>query len=268
MKIISWNLNGLSSNMEKGTLIKLIAEQDPDILCLQEIKCQGLKLTAIIDSFKNKTEYSNIYYNCARKKGYSGTMILSKIKPISVAYGLGVSNLDTEGRLITLEYEKYILINCYTPNSKSNLERLRQRTEVWEPTLRNYIKICFSKPVIYCGDLNVAHKDIDIARPDNNRRKAGFTYEERTALDDMLTVNYFIDTFRHFYPAETDAYTYWSNFARSRYRNVGWRLDYFLVQTELMRIIKNSTILKDYLGSDHAPIQLEFWPESLDTTHL
>jgi exodeoxyribonuclease-3 len=254
--------------MEKGTLVKLIAEQDPDILCLQETKCQGLKLKAIIDSFKNITAYSSIYCNCAHNKGYSGTMILSKTKPISVAYGLGVPELDTEGRLITLEYEKYILITCYTPNSKPKLARLKERTKKWEPILRNYIKNCFSKPVIYCGDLNVAHKDIDIARPDTNRRKAGFTVEERSALDDMLMENSFVDTFRHFYPNKQHAYTYWSNFAKSRHRNVGWRLDYFLVQNDLMRMVRDSTILKDYLGSDHAPIQLDLQPENIYTENL
>ena len=255
ISIISWNLNGLSSNINKGTLIELIQKEKPDILCLQEIKCQDKKLSQIVETLKEI--YPHIYYNCAKKKGYSGTMILSKIIPNSVSYGMRKEIHDTEGRLITAEFDKYILVTCYTPNSKGKLERLPYRTQEWEPDLREYLSK-LNKPIIYCGDLNVAHQEIDLANPTRNKKKAGFTMEERQEFTKMLEDNKMVDTFRYLNPKKDKSYTFWSNFAKSRERNVGWRIDYFLVSSNWITNgwLVDSQILEKYMGSDHAPIRL------------
>ena len=254
--IISWNLNGLSANMKKRqTLMELLDKELPDIICLQEIKCQGQALNSFVDILR--TKYPHIYWNSATKKGYSGTMILSKIKPIKDYYGINISKHDTEGRVITLEFSNFILVTCYTPNSKSKLERLTYRTQEWEPDFRNYLKNqSKKKKVIVCGDLNVAHTEIDLANPKTNKKKAGFTQEEREQFSNLLNNNQLIDTFRNLNPDKTQAYTYWSNFANSRQRNVGWRIDYFLVEKDWMDQVVDSQILSNYLGSDHAPIKL------------
>ena len=196
------------------------------------------------------------YWNCAEKKGYSGTLILTKQKPIKETYGMGIEKHDKEGRIITLEFENFYMVNCYTPNSKRELERLEYRQE-WEDNFRNYLeKLNNKKPVILCGDLNVAHKEIDLKNPKTNRHSAGFTDEEREKMTLLLKEN-FTDSFRLLYPNEEDAYTWWSYMGRAREKNVGWRIDYFIVSNNLKEKIIESKIHSEIMGSDHCPIELE-----------
>ena len=214
MKLISWNVNGLRAVLKKGFL-DFFNESDADIFCIQETKMQ--KEQADFD-FQGYYEY----WNCAEKKGYSGTLVLTKQKPISVTYGIGIEEHDKEGRVITLEFEKFYLVNCYTPNSKRELERLEYRQK-WEDDFRKYLILLDSiKPVILCGDLNVAHKEIDLKNPKTNRHNAGFTDEERNKMTELLDNN-FIDTYRYLYPDKKDAYTWWSYMFNSRKNNAGWR---------------------------------------------
>lgn len=248
LKLISWNVNGLRAQVRKGFLEKLEA-LDPDILCLQEIKLSEGQLELDLENYEE-------YYNYAERKGYSGTAIFTKKKPLSVTYGIGIPEHDQEGRVITMAFESFILVTCYTPNSKRGLERLDYR-QVWEDAFLAYLKkLEEDKPVVVCGDLNVAHNDIDLANPASNHKNAGFTDEERAKFNQLLD-NGFIDTFRYFHPDETEAYTWWSNFANSRARNIGWRIDYFLASDALKPRLISAAIHADVMGSDHCPVELQ-----------
>nr|WP_276872957.1 exodeoxyribonuclease III [Levyella massiliensis] len=248
LKLISWNVNGLRAQVRKGFLEKLEA-LDPDILCLQEIKLSEGQLALDLEHYEE-------YYNYAERKGYSGTAIFTKKKPLSVTYGIGIPEHDQEGRVITMAFESFILVTCYTPNSKRGLERLDYR-QVWEDAFLAYLKkLEEDKPVVVCGDLNVAHNDIDLANPASNHKNAGFTDEERAKFNQLLD-NGFIDTFRYFHPDETEAYTWWSNFANSRARNIGWRIDYFLASEALKPRLISASIHADVMGSDHCPVELQ-----------
>ena len=248
LKLISWNVNGLRAQVRKGFLEKLEA-LDPDILCLQEIKLTEGQLELDLENYEE-------YYNYAERKGYSGTAIFTKKKPLSVTYGIGIPEHDQEGRVITMAFESFILVTCYTPNSKRGLERLDYR-QVWEDAFLAYLKkLEEDKPVVVCGDLNVAHNDIDLANPASNHKNAGFTDEERAKFNQLLD-NGFIDTFRYFHPDETEAYTWWSNFANSRARNIGWRIDYFLAAEALKPRLISASIHADVMGSDHCPVELQ-----------
>lgn len=248
MRIISWNVNGLRAVLNKGFL-DFFNKINADIFCIQETKMQ--KEQANFD-FPGYYEY----WNCAEKKGYSGTLILTKQKPLSVAYGIGIEEHDKEGRVITIEYEKFYMVNCYTPNSKRELERLQYR-QIWEDDFREYLNSLNKiKPVILCGDLNVAHNEIDLKNPKTNRHNAGFTDEERDKMTELLKEN-FIDTFRFLYPDKTDAYTWWSYMGQARSKNIGWRIDYFIVSDTLKNNIIESKIHSQIMGSDHCPIELQ-----------
>ena len=248
LKLISWNVNGLRAQVRKGFLEKLEA-LDPDILCLQEIKLSEGQLELDLENYEE-------YYNYAERKGYSGTAIFTKKKPLSVTYGIGIPEHDQEGRVITMAFESFILVTCYTPNSKRGLERLDYR-QVWEDAFLAYLKkLEEDKPVVVCGDLNVAHNDIDLANPASNHKNAGFTDEERAKFNQLLD-NGFIDTFRYFHPVETEAYTWWSNFANSRARNIGWRIDYFLASDALKPRRISASIHANDMGSDHCPVELQ-----------
>lgn len=248
LKLISWNVNGLRAQVRKGFLEKLEA-LDPDILCLQEIKLSEGQLELDLENYEE-------YYNYAERKGYSGTAIFTKKKPLSVTYGIGIPEHDQEGRVITMAFESFILVTCYTPNSKRGLERLDYR-QVWEDAFLAYLKkLEEDKPVVVCGDLNVAHNDIDLANPASNHKNAGFTDEERAKFNQLLD-NGFIDSFRYFHPDETEAYTWWSNFANSRARNIGWRIDYFLASEALKPRLISAAIHADVMGSDHCPVELQ-----------
>lgn len=247
LKLISWNVNGLRAAVRKGFLDSMAA-LDPDFICLQEIKLSEGQLELDLEGYEE-------YYNYAQRKGYSGTAIFTKHTPQSVSYGLGMEEHDQEGRVITLEYADFFLITVYTPNSKRGLERLPYR-EVWEDVFLDYLKkLEEKKPVIVCGDLNVAHKEIDLANPSTNHKSAGFTDQERQKFQNMMDHG-LIDTFRYFYPDQTEAYSWWSNFARSRERNVGWRIDYFLVSDGLKDRLVDAKIHADIRGSDHCPVEL------------
>src|SRR3989344_4828786 len=244
MKLISWNVNGIRAILKKG-FNEFIDEERPDILCIQETKAHPDQVDKIMH------DYEHHFWNSAEKRGYSGTAIFSKIKPIRVTYGDGPMN-DTEGRVITLEFEKYFLINVYTPNSKRELERLDGR-QVWDKAFLEFIKdLEKKKPVIVCGDLNCAHKEIDIARPKQNERTAGFTIEERRGMDNYIK-NELIDTFREF-NQEPNNYTWWGYMFNARANNVGWRIDYFLISKKLRTILKDAFILPKIMGSDHCPV--------------
>lgn len=246
VKIISWNVNGLRAIMQKG-FMDFIKKECPDILCIQETKLDHSK-KIIIPDFEN-------YYNCADKKGYSGTAIFTKIKPLNAYYGLELKNtdeLDSEGRILTLEFEKYFLVNVYTPNSQRGLTRLKYRMD-WDEKFFQFIKnLEKRKPVIFCGDLNVAHKEIDIANPKANLRNAGFTVEERSGFDKYVD-NGFIDTFRVFND-KSGQYTWWSYMFNARAKNIGWRIDYFCISKSLKNNLSDSFILEKVMGSDHCPV--------------
>ena len=251
MKLISWNVNGLRACITKGFSL-FFKSIDADIFCIQETKMQEEQAKEI--------EYEGYYkyMNSAEKKGYSGTAIFTKIKPINVSYGIGIEEHDKEGRVITLEFDKFFLVNCYTPNSKRELERLAYR-QIWEDGFRNYlIKLDKVKPVILCGDLNVAHKEIDLKNPSTNHHNAGFTDEEREKMTKLLDSN-FTDTFRYLYPDKKDAYSWWSYMLKSRERNIGWRIDYFIVSNSIRDEIKDAIIHSEVLGSDHCPIELDIF---------
>ncbi|NME36169.1 MULTISPECIES: exodeoxyribonuclease III [Fusobacterium] len=247
MKFISWNVNGLRACVTKG-FMDFFKEVDADIFCLQETKLQEGQIDLQLEGYHQ-------YWNYAEKKGYSGTAIFTKVEPISVAYGLGIEEHDKEGRVITLEFEDYYFITVYTPNSKTELERLDYRM-VWEDEFKNYLKnLEKKKPVIFCGDLNVAHKEIDLKNPKANRRNAGFTDEERGKFDNLVNDG-FIDTFRYFYPDVTDVYSWWSYRFNARGRNAGWRIDYFVVSESLKARLESAKIYTEVLGSDHCPVEL------------
>ena len=222
-------------------------------MCLQETKMQQDQISMDINEmFKDRY----VYWNSAEKKGYSGTVVVSKIKPINVTYGLGKEEHDKEGRIITLEFEKFYLVNCYTPNSKRELERLDYRM-IWEDEVRSYLKeLDKMKPVVYCGDLNVAHNEIDLKNPSSNHHNAGFTNEERAKMTELLNAG-FIDTFRYKYPEKTGAYSWWSYMFHARENNAGWRIDYFIVSDSIKDKIEDAKILSDVMGSDHCPVELD-----------
>ncbi len=247
MKLVSWNVAGFRSCLKKG-FSDFFEEINADIFCIQEAK-----LT--MEELEFKPVGYEIYLNSANKKGYSGTLIFTKLKPINVKYGMGIEEHDQEGRMITLEFEKFFLINVYVPNSKRGLLRLDYRM-TWENDFLNYVKTLEkNKPVIFCGDLNVCHKEIDIANPKTNLRSAGFTIEERNKFTILLD-NGFIDTYRYQNPDKV-AYTWWTYFAQARARNIGWRLDYFVISEKLLLKLKESAIYSEIMGSDHCPIGLE-----------
>ena len=248
MKLISWNVNGIRACINKG-FKDFFNEIDADIFCIKETKCQKNQIDL---EFKGYTSY----WNSAEKKGYSGTAIFTKQKPISVTYGIGIEEHDKEGRVITLEFEKFYMINIYTPNSKRELERLEYR-QIWEDEIRKYmLKLNENKPVIMCGDLNVAHKEIDLKNPKTNRHNAGFTDEERNKMTELLDAG-FVDTFRVLYPEKENAYSWWSYMGHAREKNVGWRIDYFIVSKSIENCIKEAKIHSEILGSDHCPVELE-----------
>lgn len=249
MKFISWNVNGLRACLKKGFL-DFYQEQMPDFICLQETKME--RTQAEIDLGENCLEY----WNSAEKKGYSGTAIFTPHMPVSVAYGMDKDQHDHEGRLITLEYEAFYLVCCYTPNAQDGLRRLDYRME-WEDDLRDYLmSLDKVKPVIYCGDLNVAHEEIDLKNPKTNRMNAGFSDQEREKMTILLSSG-FTDTFRYLYPDVTGAYSWWSYRFNARKNNAGWRIDYFIVSDRLRDKIKKAEILSTVEGSDHCPVLLE-----------
>ena len=252
MKLVSWNVNGLRAVIGKG-FSEFFKEIDADVFCLQETKMQEEQID---DNIKNIFSDYNGYWNSAEKKGYSGTAVFSKLKPLNVSYGIGIEEHDKEGRVITLEYEKFYLVNCYTPNSKRELERLDYRM-VWEDEFRKYLlKLNETKPVIICGDLNVAHEEIDLKNPKTNRRNAGFTDEERGKMTELLNSG-FTDTFRYLYPDKEGVYSWWSYMFKAREKNAGWRIDYFIVSNSIQDKIKESYIYSDVMGSDHCPVGLD-----------
>lgn len=248
MKFISWNVNGIRSVAQKG-FMDFFKEIDADIFAIQETKMQEGQLELILDGYLQ-------YWNSAEKKGYSGTAIFTKKKPVNVTYGLGIEEHDKEGRIITLEYENFYFVNCYTPNSKRELERLEYR-QIWEDEIRKYlIDLDKTKPVVYCGDLNVAHNEIDLKNPSTNHHSAGFTDEERNKLTELLNSG-FIDTYRFLYPTIDSKYTWWSYMFKSREKNIGWRIDYFITSKSIKEKIKDSKIHDEIMGSDHCPIELD-----------
>lgn len=249
MKIISWNVNGIRAVLKKGFL-DFINDFNPDIICIQETKAHPEQVDLDLDNYKYK------YWNSATKKGYSGTAIFSKIKPISVQNDMNIEKHDDEGRVICMELKNYFLVTVYTPNSKRDLSRLDYRTNEWDRDFLIYLKELEKiKPIIFCGDLNVAHKEIDLKNPKTNKRNAGFTDEERLGFDNYINSG-FLDTFR-MYNKEPNHYTWWSYMFNSRAKNVGWRIDYFCISEILKKKITKSIILPEIMGSDHAPILIE-----------
>lgn len=252
MKFISWNVNGLRACVNKGFLDSFY-QLNADFFCLQETKLQEGQINLDLPGYYQ-------YWCYAEKKGYSGTAIFTKHKPLNVSYGLGIEALDTEGRLITLEYQEFFLVTCYTPNAQRELARIDHRM-AWEAALKNYlVKLDEQKPVIYCGDLNVAHQEIDLKNPSSNRGSAGFSDQERNAFSALLTCG-FTDSFRYLYPDVTGAYSWWSYMFNARKNNAGWRIDYFVVSDRLRSAIAEAAIHQDIMGSDHCPVELD-----LDTT--
>ena len=247
MKLISWNVNGIRACANKG-FCDFFKTVDADIFCIQESKCQEGQIDL---SFKGY----NSYWNYAEKKGYSGTAIFTKIKPLNVTYGIGIPEHDKEGRVITLEFKNFYMVNIYTPNSKRGLERLDYR-QIWEDEIRKYLlNLDKQKPVIMCGDLNVAHQEMDLKNPKTNRGNAGFTDEERTKMTELLSAG-FKDSYRFLYPEKIE-YSWWSYMGRVREKNIGWRIDYFIVSNSIKDKIKEAKIYTDVMGSDHCPVGLE-----------
>ena len=248
VKMISWNVNGIRACVKKG-FMDYFKDVDADVFCIQESKLQEGQIEMDLPGYHQ-------YWNYAQKKGYSGTALFSKKEPISVSYGLGIEEHDNEGRVITAEYEDYYVVTCYTPNSKTELERLDYRM-VWDDAFRNHLlALDAKKPVLFCGDLNVAHNEIDLKNPKTNRRSAGFTDEERGKMTELLGVG-FIDTFRYLYPDAEGAYSWWSYLGKARDRNAGWRIDYWCVSDRLKEKIKEAEIHSAILGSDHCPVMLD-----------
>ena len=248
MKLISWNVNGLRACREKG-FEESFKVLDADCFCLQETKLQEGQIDIAFDGYES-------YWNYAEKKGYSGTAIFTRIRPLSVSYGLGIDEHDHEGRVITLEFDDFYLITCYTPNSQDGLKRLDYRMQ-WEADFYRFLKEKEAvKPVIVCGDLNVAHQEIDLKNPKTNRKNAGFTDEERDCMTRLLGEGAFIDTFRHFYPTLTEAYSWWSYRFQARQKNAGWRIDYFLASASLAERLEGAKIHNEVFGSDHCPVEL------------
>ena len=248
MKLISWNVNGIRACLGKG-FSDFFENINADIFCIQETKCQEGQVDLEYEGYES-------FWNSAEKRGYSGTAIFTKINPINVKYGIGIEEHDKEGRIITLEFDKFYLVNNYTPNSKRELERLDYR-QIWEDEIRKYLlNLNKTKPVIMCGDLNVAHKEIDLKNPKTNTHNAGFTIEERNKMTKLLNAG-FIDSFRYLYPDKENAYSWWSYMRKAREKNVGWRIDYFIVSKDIKDKIKEASIYSDIMGSDHCPVGLE-----------
>ena len=248
MKLISWNVNGLRAAVTKGFMDSFEA-LDADIFCLQETKLQPHQIELELPGYEQ-------YWNSAVKKGYSGTAVFTKQKPISVTNGIGIEEHDQEGRVITAEYDNFYLVTCYTPNSQRELARLEYRM-TWEDAFRDYLLgLDAKKPVILCGDLNVAHEEIDLKNQKTNRKNAGFTDDERQKMTELLGTG-FTDSFRYLYPDKTDAYSWWSYMGKARERNVGWRIDYFIVSNRIADKIVEAKIHADIMGSDHCPVELE-----------
>ena len=248
MKFVSWNVNGIRACVKKG-FVDVFQELDADVFCIQESKLQAGQLDLDMPGYHQ-------YWNYAVKKGYSGTAIFTKKEPLSVSYGIGIEEHDQEGRVITLEFEDYYLVTVYTPNSQSELRRLAYRME-WERDFLSYLLgLQEKKPVICCGDLNVAHQEIDLKNPKTNRKNAGFTDEERTCFTKVLESG-FIDTFRYFYPDQEGVYSWWSYRFRAREKNAGWRIDYFLTSPSLKDRLQDAKIHGEIMGSDHCPVELD-----------
>ena len=259
MKLISWNVNGIRACVKKG-FNDFFSSIDADIFCLQETKMQILdeEKNPEVSEILNMPIFDNYfsYWNSAEKKGYSGTAIFTKKEPIKVSYGIGKDEHDKEGRVITLEFDNFFMVNIYTPNSKRGLERLDYR-QIWEDEIRKYLlKLNETKPVIMCGDLNVAHKEIDLKNPKTNKGNAGFTDEERNKMTELLKAG-FTDSYRFLYPEKEDAYTWWSYMGRAREKNIGWRIDYFIVSNDIKQNIEEAEIFPNIMGSDHCPIGLK-----------
>ena len=247
MKFISWNVNGIRACCDKG-FRDIFAQLDADIFCLQETKMQAGQLDLQFEGYTS-------YWNYAEKKGYSGTAIFSRKQPLSVTYGIGIAEHDTEGRVITLEFTDFYMVTVYTPNAQDGLKRLDYRMQ-WEDDFRAYLQeLDKKKPVIVCGDLNVAHKEIDLKNPKGNQKNPGFTPEERGKFDSLLNAG-FVDTFRHFYPTLEGAYSWWSYRFHAREKNVGWRIDYFLASERLREKLTGAKIHADVFGSDHCPVEV------------
>lgn len=248
LKLISWNVNGLRAVVGKG-FVDIFNELDADIFCLQETKLQAGQIELDLPGYEQ-------YWNYAERKGYSGTAVFTRIHPLSAAYGMGIAEHDMEGRVITLEYDKFYLVNVYTPNSKDGLARLPYRME-WEDDFRAYLKgLEKTKPVVLCGDLNVAHQEIDLKNPKTNRKNAGFSDEERAKMTELLEAG-FIDTFRYFYPDKAGEYSWWSYRFNARKNNAGWRIDYFIVSDALKDQLESASIHQEIFGSDHCPVELK-----------
>lgn len=247
MKLISWNVNGLRACMQKG-FMDFFNEADADIFCIQESKLQEGQISLDLPDYHQ-------YWNYAEKKGYSGTAIFTKKEPLSVSYGIGIEEHDKEGRVITLEYEDFFMVTCYTPNSQNELARLPYRMK-WEEDFLAYLKkLDTDKPVILCGDLNVAHEEIDLKNPKANRKNAGFSDEERAKMTELLS-NGFTDTFRYFYPDLEGVYSWWSYRFKAREKNAGWRIDYFITSNRLEERLSDAKIHTTVMGSDHCPVEL------------
>ncbi len=248
MKLISWNLNGIRSALNKG-LLDFIKKSKPDVLCLQETRSPNAAVTVDLAGYEQ-------YWNHAQKPGYSGTAVFARTRPLKVSNGIGIAKHDNEGRVITLEYKDFFLVNVYVPNSKRGLERLSYRSEEWDVDFLAYLKrLEKKKPVVFCGDLNVAHAPVDLANPKGNEKNHGFTPEERAGFDDFVKAG-FIDTFRELEKGGGH-YTWWSPMGNCRKRNIGWRIDYFLISSVLRPRLKGAFILKDIMGSDHCPVGIE-----------
>ncbi|MDE7254782.1 MAG: exodeoxyribonuclease III [Helicobacter sp.] len=247
MKLVSWNVNGLRACVGKG-FFDFFHAANADVFCIQESKMQPEQADFAFEGY-------HVFWNSAQKRGYSGVVLCSRVAPMSVALDMGIAHHDTEGRIITAEFDDFFLVNVYTPNAKRELERLGYRME-WEDDFRHFLKqLETQKPVIVCGDLNVAHAEIDLKNPKQNRRNAGFTDEERGKMTELLDSG-FTDTFRHFYPDKTGAYTWWSYMGKARTNNVGWRIDYFLCSNALRSRLQDALIYPDVFGSDHCPVGL------------
>ena len=248
MKLISWNVNGLRACMGKGFL-DFVAAENPDILCLQETKMQQGQADVPVDGYHE-------YWCSAEKKGYSGTALFTKTEPLTVSYNLGIDEHDHEGRVITAEYPEFYLVTVYVPNSQDGLKRLDYRMQ-WEDAFRAYVKkLDETKPVVICGDMNVAHQEIDLKNPKTNRKNAGFTDEERAKMSELLDAG-FVDAWRHFYPDAEGVYSWWSYRFKAREKNAGWRIDYFIVSERFVGRVKAARILTDVFGSDHCPVAIE-----------
>jgi len=248
MRLISWNVNGLRAVLKKG-FTDIFFGLDADVFCLQETKLQPGQVELDLPGYEQ-------YWNCAEKKGYSGTAVFTRVAPVSVSYGLGIPDLDTEGRLLTLEFDRFFLVCVYTPNSQDGLRRIEFRM-TWEDAFRDYLcALDKAKPVIVCGDMNVAHQEIDLKNPDTNHFNPGFSDEERGKFSELLAAG-FTDTFRSLYPEARDAYSWWSYRTAARERNVGWRIDYFLCSDRMAEKIRGAYICNEIYGSDHCPVGLD-----------